>query len=323
MSTTTTTNPIVAVGRECGLEETHPLVAQVMTFYEQAHPLVEQAKAIVVTDAAQVTLMRQARKIRLEMRAIRVACDKARKASKEEALRTSQAIDKLFGSITKGLDAEEARLEEQEKFAERLEAQRKAQLRQKRMEEIAPYAANLAGIIPEEMGGQEWDDFLQLAKDAHERRQEEARKAEEERKAREEEAAKERERLRAEKAKADAEAAQARREAEEARRKAREAEEAAEAERRKADQERRQREAAEARQKAEEAKKAADAERARRAAEAAPDADKIRAFSTALLDVAMPAMATVDGRVVAEEVRKEVFKLAEWVVAAADSLGGA
>lgn len=313
MSTIDTTNPIIAVGRDCGLDATHPLIVASLPFYEQANPLVEEARKINVTDAAEVSLMRRAKEIRLALKRIRVECDKTRKATKEDAQKAVTATDRVFGTIIKAIDAEETRLEEQEKFAERLEAQRKADLRAKRMHALAPYGADMTGLVPEEMSEEAFAELLDHRRAAFERKQEEARRAEEERKERERVEAQERERLRAENARLAAEKAKADAEAAEARRREAEAAKAARDAQAKADRERREREAEEQRRRDEQ-------ERARQRAEAAPDAEKITALAEGVRGMPLPVMSSASGKEFAEAARIELGKLADWMLQCRDAM---
>lgn len=310
---TTTTNPIVAVGRECGLDETHPFVAKFLGFYEKANPVVVKAQGIVVTDAAQVSLMKEARKARLEIRAIRLETEKCRKETKESALRECQAIDAIAKTLTDGMAKEETRLEEQEKFAERLETQRKATLRVEREAIIGQYGNLAHGQMLEEMTPEKFAELVEIHKGHWERQQEAARKAEEDRKERERVESQERERLRAENARLAAEKAKADAEAAEARRREAEAAKAARDAQAKADRERREREAQEQRRRDEQ-------ERARQRAEAAPDAEKITALAEAVRGLTLPAMSSTSGKEFAEAARIELGKLAEWMLEWRDAM---
>lgn len=56
-----------------------------LPFYEQALDWNKQAKTIVVTDATQLTEMKQAREARLALKAIRISVENRRKTLKEDS----------------------------------------------------------------------------------------------------------------------------------------------------------------------------------------------------------------------------------------------
>jgi hypothetical protein len=102
--------------------------------YELAHGWEIEANAIVVTDASQTDLMKQARKMRLEVAKTRIEVEKSRVALKAASLRKGQAIDAvarviagLIAPIEKHLDAQEHFVQIQERLAfERFQAEQKA-----------------------------------------------------------------------------------------------------------------------------------------------------------------------------------------------------
>lgn len=102
--------------------------------WQQAADAIEQSLSIQVTDATQVTEMKQARAARLGIAKIRQATEKARVELKADVLNMTKAIDGPARLIKEACDGHEARLEEAEKFAERAEAARKAKLAASRAE---------------------------------------------------------------------------------------------------------------------------------------------------------------------------------------------
>jgi colicin import membrane protein len=234
--------------------------------YATAITLMNESESVIVTDPTQVTEIRQSSELRKKLKATRVAADKLRADLKEESLRRGKSIQNVYNALAEKIEAEEERLMQQEKIAERMEAARKAKLSAERADALRLYT-DPAHYALGDMTQAAFDDLLSGAKTAHENRIAAERKAAEERaaaeQARREEEARvraENERLRKEAAEREA-AARAERERLEAERreverKAREekaaAEAAARAERKKLEAEaRRQREEAEAKARAE------------------------------------------------------------------------
>jgi len=276
----------------------------------EAGKLCAMAGQILVTDATQLTEMKEARKVRLALKDVRVAAEKARKELKADALAQGKAIDSANKWLLERIEPAETQMEAAEQFAARAEAKRKADLVESRSRVLAPFGVDPIIYPLGEMSDAQWAQLLDGSRLAFEAKQAAAAKAEADRLAAEEAARVEQARIRAEndrlrsEAEAAAKAAAAERAKVEAERRAAEA--TARAEREKAEAELRA--ANEARQKAErEAQRArdeaaakakaekdaadrrakAEAEAARKAA-AAPDADKLRAFAAALRAIPQP-----------------------------------
>lgn len=77
--------------------------------------------------------------LRLKLKDVRVEIGNCHKAAKEESLRTGRAIDRIKRVGLEICEPAEARLEEMEKFAERAEEKRKAELFEKRAEIVRQY----------------------------------------------------------------------------------------------------------------------------------------------------------------------------------------
>lgn len=259
------TNELAKVINESGVEQSTALTLQnsFLPFFERAREWKEKAESLVVTDASQLREMKMAREARLALRDIRIEADKTRKALKEDSIRYGKAVQGVYNVIEYLIVPIEKHLEDQEKFAERLEEKRIAALHEERLEalrpymEFVPYALNY-GTLTEEA----WLKVYNGAKMQHEAKIEAERKAEQERIEREKAEAAERERVRQENERL-------RKEAEEAEKKRKEAEEKArkereEAERKLAEQKRLAYEAA---RKEKEKAEAALAEERRKAAE--------------------------------------------------------
>jgi colicin import membrane protein len=319
------------------------LLAAFQPHFNAAMVLRAESAAIIVTDATQVTEIKQARAKRLALAKIRVDAEKTRKAMKEESLKTGRAIDKVASVIESITEPEEARLLEMEKIAERAEAARKAAVKASRETLLAPFQIETGYYQLADMPEEAFQSLLNSTRIAHEAKIEAARKVEADRLAaeaarveRERVMAAENERLRleaierekaaqAERAKADAE----RKAAEEKARKEREAIEAkARAEREKleaqasAEREARQKieeKAAEAK-RIEDARIAAEA-KARKAAEAAPDKAKLSALAVAVRALPIPTMATPSGKAALARIETLVASLAKAIDNEAEYLG--
>lgn len=216
--------------------------------FESTHMLLAESTAIRVTDATQVSEIKASRAMRLKLKDVRVAADKTRKALKEDSLRKGKAIDGIYNVLMLALEPEEQRLLEQEQFAERAEAARKAKLQAERAEVLVSLGADPSLYALGEMNEQAYTQLRDGIKAANAARIEAERKAEEAR-------------IEAERKKAE-EQARIRTENERLRKEAEERETAARAEREKLEVEKR---AIEAKAKAEReaAEKAAAAERAK------------------------------------------------------------
>lgn len=167
--------------------------------FEQAEKWRTQALAIQVTSLDQKAEMKLARTIRLELKAVRVSADKARKALKADALLMGRAIDGVYNLLEAAIVPMERHLDEQEKYGERLEAVRVQLVGEQRRAALTPFC--IVVQTNEQLAALSEHDFACLESDAkllHETKLEQARKAEEERIAAEQAAAAERERQRIE-----------------------------------------------------------------------------------------------------------------------------
>lgn len=350
MSTTTPEvidNPLVKIIQESGLapDKAEALKAALAPLVEEAGELVRQSQGITVTDATQVTEMKLARDYRLKLRDVRVRGEKARKTLKADVLAAGRIIDAASSWLSDKIEPEEKRLQNAETFAERAEFARKSALRAQREELLRPFGIDTSHYMLGDMPEATFAALLDSTRLAHEAKIAAAKKAEEEaraaqaaREAEELRIRQENDRLRAEKEAAEARAKAEREEAErklraaqdsanrareaaerEAQRKTREVEAAATAERLRlqkiADAEREAREKLEREAKAKadaEAKAKADAEKARKKAERAPDADKIRTWADAIL--------AVPGPTVRKESAATVAKIHEWIATLAKDI---
>lgn len=311
--------------------------------FAQAEKWRVQALAIKVTSIDQKAEMKLARTIRLELKGVRVAAEKTRKALKEDALRMGKAIDGVNNLLLAAIVPLEKHLEEQEQFGERLlEAERQATLA-RRTAELAPYLSE-GQLVPalDVMSAEQFSSYLEDAKTLHATKIEAAKRAEAERIAKEQAEAAERERLRIEneklrqeaaereaKAKADREKMQqeAREQAEKERQERAAIQAKADAERKaveaKAQEEREareklEREIAEAKA-AEQAALAAAAKAAKKAARA-PDKAKALAFAGTVRALKAPEASTTEGKAVMAEITAKIEGFAKWIETQASNL---
>ena len=296
-SPTTTETALARVVRENQLSEQagKNLMTAFQPYFAEAQPLIEQAKGIKVADATCVSEMKKAREVRLALKRVRTDAEKTRKAMKEDSLRAGRAIDGMNNILLLAIEPVEKVLEEQEKFAERAEAARKAKLGQERADQLRALGSNPAQYIGlADMGEEQWRACLHGAKTAKEEREKAEAEAARQREVQAQEAEKLREenaRLRREQEAKDA-AARKDREAIEA--KARAEREAAEAVARQEREAREKLEREAAAKRADEAKKAAAEAEAKRRAELAPDADKLRALAKLVRSIEMPAVCSAE-----------------------------
>lgn len=188
------------VVKQTGIE---PLTAQNLfdaygPYFKEVNRLLEEAKAVDVTDATQVTMIKLARELRLKLAKQRVAADKAREQLKAESKRRGDAVQGFYNILKFMVEPVEEKLLAAEEFAVRVEAKRKEELKAKRSEMLKPF-----GIDPQfyQLADMPEDAFQRLytgSKSAFEAQLVAKQKAEEDRIAKEKADADERERVRLE-----------------------------------------------------------------------------------------------------------------------------
>lgn len=294
-------------------EKSKALLEAFVGFFNQARTIATEAEQIVVTDVSQVEQMQQARTLRRQLQDIRTkGVEATRVQLKEQSLREGKAIDGIANVIKALIVPVEKHLEAQEKYAERIEAERKEKVKAQRIAELGKYVENAENytLHPDTLNEATYQTLLENSRLAYEAKLEAqkqaekaAKEAEEAEKKRQIELEKENERLRREAEKLAAQRAkeQAKLKAEaEARAKAEAAAKAkADAERAeqeaKLKKEREAREALEAKIKAaaeaSEQAKRAEEERQRQAL-LAPDKEKLVALAEAIANIEYPAVKT-------------------------------
>lgn len=292
-------------------------------YREQLEKLKATAETLTVTDSTQKAQMKLARETRLTLKDLRVSIDKRRKELGEDALRTKQRIDADAKTLIGLIEPLEARLLQQEKFAE-LEAERiEKEKRDSRSAEVAPFIIHGVTILPDlgKLTDEQYAQYLSDQKTLHAAKIERERQEAEAKRKREEEAEAAQLRICLENARLKKEAAakeaQWRAEREAAAEAARIEREKAESEQVAAEQQAAKERAArekvekELRDKQEaEAKAEREAAAAARKAAAAPDREKLLALSATIRAIQLPSMSTENGKAAVTRIAKELDEVA-------------
>lgn len=337
----------------------------------QAEKLKTTAETLTVTDVSQVAEMKLARATRLALKDLRVTIEKKRKELGEHYLRASQKINADAKTLKDIIEPLEARLLEQEEFAEREALRTENERRTRRTAQLSEFVTGPVAVDLGKLTRDEYAALLRDSKEAHEARLARVKKEADEAEARAKVEAEERERIRlenerlkkeaqeaaekarVEKKKADAELARVRAEAEAERKKiesaanaereAAEAQRKADAEKARKEQAKRdaaakaEREASEAKARVErEAREKADAElaaikaaeekekadciAAQRAAQMAPEKEKLMALAMKFRRIIVPDMNTLKGIDTVHDIENKVEEFAAWIEQKAASL---
>lgn len=188
METTEQKNQLATIIETSGLEKAKGsiLIEKFNDYFQIASEWESKANALIVNDASQLTEMKQAREGRLFLVKKRTAIEATRKALKEDSLCEGKAIDAIATMLKNLIEPIEKNLEEKEKFAERVEAERKAKLHLERVELVKPYKVDweFLGNLGE-MDNQMFEALHTGLKKNHEDKIEADKKAEEDRIAKE------------------------------------------------------------------------------------------------------------------------------------------
>ena len=166
--------------------------------FKEAYKILVDSKLIVVTDPSDKLKIKMAREYRLALRRVRINSEKTKDNLKAEATRYNSAVQGFHNIMLHLVESEETRLDEQEKIAERMEAERKAALKTKRIAELIPFGIDPTAYQLDVMAEDAYSMLLDNSRIAFEAKQESARKAEAERIERENVRLKEEARLREE-----------------------------------------------------------------------------------------------------------------------------
>ena len=177
----TTELAVVAEQASIPMERSQMLMTSFAPLYSEIQPLLDQAREINVIDPTQVTEMRQAGQLRRELKAVRCKVENLRKSLKESSIREGKAIEGMANVLKFIIEPAESRMEEIERFAERLEAERKANLKASREELLAPLGLDTEFYDLANMAESTFATLLKTTRLAHEARLAAAIKAEAER----------------------------------------------------------------------------------------------------------------------------------------------
>lgn len=147
----------------------------------KAKEVVKKASSIKVTSEDQTDVMQQARKVRLELKDIRVHVENTRVELKEDSLREGKAIDGMANIIKAIIVPVEAYLEKQEKFAEEQKKIRDEEKFANRIELLTPYVPDVSVYNVREMSNETFEKLLADSKAAYQAQKDAEKKAEEER----------------------------------------------------------------------------------------------------------------------------------------------
>lgn len=137
---------LVEVAESVGLEEkkAQPMVDNFQQFFQDAVEKKVKAMELTVTSETQIEKMQQARDLRLDIKKVRIDCEKKRKELKEDSLKTGRLIDGMSNVIKGMIEPTEEHLLKQEKYAEIKEDERKEKKRLEREKQLSPYVEEVA-----------------------------------------------------------------------------------------------------------------------------------------------------------------------------------
>jgi hypothetical protein len=165
-------------------EKSKYLIENFGKFFAESREIVKEAKLIKVTDISQTDEMAKAREVRLKLQHIRTkGVEPLRVKLKEQSLREGKAIDGMANVIKALIMPVEEYLASQEKFAERIEAERKNKIEAERIAELGKYVENVRSytLHPDKLSQESFDQLLKTSKIAYEAQEEAKKKADEER----------------------------------------------------------------------------------------------------------------------------------------------
>jgi len=157
--------PVVVNQTGVDPKDAKAIVKTFMNYVEQIKPLLQQAKEVKVTDESDAAGMEVAKQVRLQLKNLRVAADKDRKALKANALAYGNAVQGAYNYIHEAVKPAEEYLTEQEKFKEVQEQKRREALHDERVKQ----AEGLEEYIPQNldyggMSAEDWQSILNGAK---------------------------------------------------------------------------------------------------------------------------------------------------------------
>lgn len=175
-------NKLVEIVAETGVmnPQAELIISRFKPLLQDAKKLIDESKDLVVTDPSQKDEMKKARDNRLALRDIRVAADKARKELKEDTIKFGTAVQGVYNLIKDAIAPIEEHLENQEKYIERIETERKARVEAERGAELSKYVEDISLYNFKEMSDEAFLKLVENLKAESDRKKEiEAKKLEE------------------------------------------------------------------------------------------------------------------------------------------------
>lgn len=183
-------------------EQAEELVRLFAPLAQAVNSLAPDARAIVVQDESDEAGMADARRLRLAIRQSRLEAEKIHKEQKAWSLMTGRLVDWFKKQVTEPATALEDHLEEQEKYAEIQEFNRRTALSNARLEILRPIADDLSAFGDlAAMSDEAFEKLRAMLQDAHDKAEAaaaERKRLEDEQRAETERLRQENERLRAE-----------------------------------------------------------------------------------------------------------------------------
>jgi hypothetical protein len=170
---------IIIAEQELEPSKVEGLLEKFTDYLGKAKTIAAQGKHIVVTSEGQKSEMQEAKKLRIELRDIRIAADKTRKDLKEQSLREGRAIDGVYNIIKALIVPVEEHLEKQEKFIEEIEKKRAEEKHQKRVQELSPFVNDISVYDLKNMSEETFQELLGNSKKAKEDQAKAEKQAEE------------------------------------------------------------------------------------------------------------------------------------------------
>ncbi len=153
--------------------------ALVKTFtIEIAPAVIEEAKALTVSDESETQKMAQAHTLRIQLKTERNRIEQTRKLAKEESLRKGQAIDAVANYLKGLIEPVEKHLQAQEDFIKIRDAERRAARKIERERLLSPYVETTIHFDLEYMSDEGFTSLLESSQIAHETRQREIQERE-------------------------------------------------------------------------------------------------------------------------------------------------
>lgn len=166
-------NQLATITNQAGLAEnkSKQLLESFSTSFKAAQEVVSEAKKIQVVNESQGELMMEARKKRLELKAIRVEVDKTRVSLKEQIVREGKAIDGIANVIKALIVPVEEHLQLQEDFIKIRREQMLTERSEKRTEELSKYEIMTHEFDLKNMSEEAYKQLLNSSKLAWEAKQ--------------------------------------------------------------------------------------------------------------------------------------------------------